>query len=380
MTMEFGVQQAIDGFKSIVIERLSSIEKKTDGVDQIAKDTKDALEEMRIKQRVFADEILEIQQKGTAPADWSHNDYGTPGSRDSMGAKVWKEIRANSEIMAKVDKIRFEIKAAGDPLTTAVARTVQSAGVGSPGPMAIGVHNAFPVRYIGATSAIEYSRYTGLEGAAALQSSEGAAKAAVRPTFTLVSQTALTIAGYSKISKQALNDQQELTRAIDVTLRRSIAKALDSGLNSGAWGGLLTLATAYTSLVYDGLADAASEAVATMQEAGFVPDTVVMRPADWLAITTAKATGSGEYLSGAYLAPLPELLRGMKVVLSPTVTAGKVLVVDSSQIELLVVEDLNVEIGTDADDFTKNVRTILGELRVVPTFRAVGAARLITPA
>ena len=105
-----------------------------------------------------------------------------------------------------------------------------------------------------------------------------------------------------------------------------------------------------------------------------------MRPADWLAITTAKATGSGEYLSGAYLAPLPELLRGMKVVLSPTVTAGKVLVVDSSQIELLVVEDLNVEIGTDADDFTKNVRTILGELRVVPTFRAVGAARLITPA
>jgi HK97 family phage major capsid protein len=196
----------------------------------------------------------------------------------------------------------------------------------------------------------------------------------------MVSQTALTIAGYSKISKQALNDQQELTRAIDVTLRRSIAKALDSELNSGAWGGLLTLATAYTSLVYDGLADAASEAVATMQEAGFVPDTVVMRPADWLAITTAKATGSGEYLSGAYLAPLPELLRGMKVVLSPTVTAGKVLVVDSSQIELLVVEDLNVEIGTDADDFTKNVRTILGELRVVPTFRAVGAARLITPA
>ena len=171
MTMEFGVQQAIDGFKSIVIERLSSIEKKTDGVDQIAANTKGELDEMRIKQREFADQLVLIKQRGTSISDRSHNDYGTPGSRDSMGAKVWKEIRANSEIMAKVDKIRFEIKAAGDPLTTAVARTVQSAGVGSPGPMAIGVHNAFPVRYIGATSAIEYSRYTGLEGAAALQSS-----------------------------------------------------------------------------------------------------------------------------------------------------------------------------------------------------------------
>lgn len=380
MTMEFGIQQALDGFKSAVIERLSRIEEKTDGVDQIAANTKGELENIRAKQREFAENLLDLERKGLSISDWSHDNYGPQGSRDSMGEKVWKEICANFDLLTKVDRIGFEIKAAGDPLTTAVARTVQSAGVGSPGPMALGVHNAFPVRFIGATSAIEYSRYTGLEGAAALQSAEGAAKAAVRPTFTLVSQTALTIAGYSKISKQALNDQQELTRAIDVTLRRSIAKALDSELNSGAWGGLLTLATAYTSLVYDGLADAASEAVATMQEAGFVPDTVVMRPADWLAITTAKATGSGEYLSGAYLSPLPELLRGMKVVLSPTVTAGKVLVVDSSQIELLVVEDLHVEIGTDADDFTKNVRTILGELRVVPTFRAVGAARLITPA
>lgn len=67
------------------------------------------------------------------------------------------------------------------------------------------------------------------------------------------------------------------------------------------------------------------------------------------------------------------------MVLSPTITAGKVLVVDSSQVELLVVDGFTVEIGTVDDDFTKNVRTILGEVRVLPTFRAVGAARLITP-
>jgi len=116
-----------------------------------------------------------------------------------------------------------------------------------------------------------------------------------------------------------------------------------------------------------------------MQVAGFNPDTVVLNPADWLAICVAKASGSGEYLSGAYLAPLPELLRGLRVVLSSTVTAGKVLLADSSQLELLIVDDMTVEIGTSGDDFTKNVRTILGEMRVIPTFRAVGAARLITP-
>lgn len=121
----------------------------------------------------------------------------------------------------------------------------------------------------------------------------------MRPTVSLVTQTALTVAGYSTLSKQALNDSAELQRAIDVTLRRSIGKALDSELNTGARGALLTLATAYTSTVYTPLADAASEAVATMQEAGFNPDTVVLRPAGWLAITTAKDTGSGGRLLGA---------------------------------------------------------------------------------
>lgn len=334
----------------------------------------DGVERLVLKQRELADRVLSLEQKDSAPGGTEFSP-----SADALSAKVLKAIYANSDLLSKTDKLRLEIKAAGDVTGTGSARAIAGGGVGAPAGMALGVQHAFQSRLIGAVSAFEYSRFLAVEGAAALQATEGAAKAAVRPTFSLVTQTALTVAGYSKISKQALNDSAELQRAIDVTLRRSIGKALDSELNTGAWGALLSLATAYTSTVYTSLADAASEAVATMQEAGFNPDTVVMRPADWLAITTAKALGSGEYLSGAYLAPLPELLRGLKVVLSPTVTAGKCLVVDSSQLELLIVEDLTVEIGTDGNDFTTNVRTILGELRVIPTFRAVGGARLITP-
>lgn len=356
-----------------IVEGLEAIEKK---IGALQGDVKNDMSELQTKQRELADEILQLKQRGSLNV----GDFIPSAGSATMGSKVVKEMQANSELLSKTDKLRLSVKAAGDVTTTTSGRAVASGGVGVPSGMALGVQHAFPTRVIGAVTAYEYSRYTGLEGAAALQAAEGAAKAAVRPTFSLISQGALTIAGYSKISKQALNDSAELTRAIDVTLRRSINKALDSELNTGAWGALLTLATAYTSLVYQGLADAASEAVATLQENGFNPDTVVMRPADWLAITTAKATGSGEYLSGAYLAPLPELLRGMKVVLSPTVTAGKVMVADSSQLELLVVEDLVVEIGTDGNDFTTNVRTILGEMRVIPTFRSVGAVRLITPA
>lgn len=361
---------------------MSTIDMIHKNLDDIERKLVVPIENLKIKQAELADEILQIKQRASMrPYDSvGHNNFTASGG--TLGAKVWRELSKNSEFLAKTDRLRLDIKAAGDVTGTTSARTIVSGGVGVASGMDLGAQYGFTVRNIGPTSAVEYSRYTGVEGAAALQAAEGDAKAAVRPTFSLISQPALTIAGYSKISKQALNDQSELTRAIDVTLRRSIGKAVDTVLCSGTWGGaagLLAHATAYTSLVYTGLADAASEGVATMQEAGFVPDVVLMKPADWLAICTAKAATDGQYLSGAYLSPLPELLRGLRVVLSPTITAGKVMVVDSRQLELLIVEDLAVEIGTDGSDFTTNVRTILGEMRVVPTFRAVGAARLITP-
>ena len=359
---------------------MSTLEMVTKALNSIEERAVTSLENMKMTQREFADRLLQIEQKGSGAGMYGgHNDQ--PGGL-TLGSKVWAEMSKNGDLLKKTDRLRLEIKAAGDVTGTGSVRTIQSGVAGAPAGMILGVQHAMPTRIVGATSAIEYSRYTGLEGAAAVQAAEGDAKAAVRPTFSLIEQTGITIAGYSKVSKQAMTDSVELQRAIDITLRRSIGSALDTLLNSGSWGGaagLLAHATAYTSLVYTNLADAASEAVATMQEAGFNPDTVVLKPADWLAITTATASGSGEYLSGAYLAPLPELLRGLKVVLSPTVTAGKVMVADSSQLELLIVDDLMVEVGTSGDDFTKNVRTILGEMRVIPTFRAVGAVRLITP-
>lgn len=323
-------------------------------------------------------EVFELKQARSVPP------FAESGvkSCNAFSRKVIEEIKRNSELIGKAQNVRLEIKAAGDALTTSDTRVIAPAGVGIPTGNILGVQNALPQRPIPRTSAVEYSRYLATEGAASKQAGEGTAKTAVRPTFSLITETAATIAGWTKVSKQALNDSAELALAIDVTLRRSIGTSLDSFLMSQTWGGaagLLAHATAFTSATYTALADAVSEGVATMQEAGFAPTAVCMRPADWLAIVTAKASGSGEYLSGSYLAALPENLRGLKVVLSPTVTAGKALVLDASHIELLTVEDLAIEIGTNADDFTKNVRTILAELRVVPTFRAVGAARLITP-
>jgi hypothetical protein len=304
------------------------------------------------------------------------------GAKEGIGQQVVRAFNENREIFNKTKSVSLQLRAATDTITTSSGRTIVSGGVGFVQGGVLGLQNALPIRGA-SSSALEYSRYTGQQGAAGVQAAEGDTKAAVRPDHSLITQTALTVAGYAKMSRQSINDQSELIRAVEVTLNRSVATALDAALVNGATGfsgGFEGLATAYTSLVYASLVDAISEGVSTMQTAGFSPDVVALNPADWLAITTAKGTANDHYLSGSYLAQIEPVLRGLRVVLSPSVDAGKGLVLDSSHSELLLVDDFTVEIGYSGDDFIKNLSVLLGEMRVIPVFRTVGSARLITPA
>ncbi|SEO48406.1 phage major capsid protein, HK97 family [Nitrosospira multiformis] len=336
------------------------------------------IEALSRKQRELSDELLEVRQRQSAPGPEAS---GLSGHK-SIGAQVWAGMESNRDLLAKTKSLRLEIKAAADLITTDNVGKVVSGGLALPLGAALGIQTGLPAREVSGITSFEYSRYTGVQGAAAVQAGEGGAKAPIRPDFTPVQQAAITIAGFTKVSKQSLSDSAELKTAIDVTLQRSIAQALDDTLVNGsatpAFEGFNTLGTSYTSLLYPSLADAASEAVATMQEAGFQPNVVAFRPSDFLGVQLAKTT-EGEYLAGPYLQPLPESLRGLRVVLSPNVPSGKVMVADTAYLELLVVDNFSVEVGYVNDDFTKNIATILGEVRVIPTFRAVGAARVITP-
>jgi hypothetical protein len=324
----------------------------------------------------FGDRLNCLEQKGAM----SGEPIATKG--EGLGAMVVKQFDGNRELFEKTRSLRLEIKAAGDPVTTTSGRKIVSGGVGFVAGGVLGLQNALHASPAAGTTALEYSRYTGQQGAAAQQTAEGGAKAAVRPDHSLIVQSALTIAGYCKMSRQALNDSRELARSIEVTLNRSVATALDVALVNGATGftgGYETLATAATSATYTALVDAISEGVSVMQTAGFNPDVVALNPADWLAITVAKGSTNDHYLSGSYLGQVAPVLRGLRVVLSPSVDAGKAQVMDSSHSELLIVDSFSVEIAYDQDDFTKNLVTVLGEMRVIPVFRTVGSMRLITP-
>jgi hypothetical protein len=255
------------------------------------------------EQRVLSDRISQLEQsRGALPFE------GGPVRGQSYGQLAFEALQKNADLFAKTRSVRLELKAAGDPITTTSGRTLISGSVGAPGGRVLGLQYGIPQRPASGTSAVEYSRFTGTQGAAAQQAAEGDAKAAVRPDHTLVVQQSLTVAGMAKMSRQALNDSEQLRRAVDVTLMRSVDTALDAALVNGATGftgGYEGLATAYTSLVYDALVDAISEGVATMQTAGFAPNVVALNPADWLAISVAKGTANDHYMSGSYLGTMP---------------------------------------------------------------------------
>lgn len=352
----------------LIRKGLDTIESKIDALDQRHTE----------KQRELADEILQLKQRGSmlsAPLE--------TGRRASLGSMVARQIDENRDLLQKTNALRFEVKAAADPVTTAQGRTIASGGVGSPTQMPYGIQSALRGDPAAGITALEYQRFTGIEGAAGVQAGEGAGKAAVRPTHTAVTQASLTVAGYTVLSRQAMNDSRELMQAVDVVLAREIAKAMDATINGGSvnpvWTGLLSLATAHTSTVYSDLWDAASEAASAMLVAGFMPDVVAISPADWLAVCVAKNPTTDDYYSGSFLAPLPEMLRGMRIAISPSVTAGKCLVLDSGQVDARPVENFTVQIGFTDDQFTRNLATILAETRIIPVYRAVGAARLVTP-
>jgi hypothetical protein len=329
-------------------------------------------------QAELTDRVMILEQRGLGMPRLD----AAAGQSQGIGAKVVKQFEANRELFEKTRSVRLEIKAAADPVTTTSGRNLITGGVGAPQGRVLGLQYGLPQRPAASASAVEYSRFTGTQGAAAQQAAEGDAKAAVRPDHSLITQSALTIAGYAKLSRQAMNDSAALARAVETTLRRSVDTALDVALVNGATGftgGIETLATAYTSLVYQTMADAVSEGVATMQSSGFNPDVVALSPADWLAVVVKKGTANDHYLSGNYLGAMPQEMRGLRVVLSPSVDTGKALLIDSTHVELLIVDGFSVELAYDGNDFTKNLVTMLGELRVIPIFLTVGAARLITP-
>jgi hypothetical protein len=160
----------------------------------------------------------------------------------------------------------------------------------------------------------------------------------------------LTWAHWCEASKQVLSDVSGLQAIIGGALVEGATRIVDAHIYA-------TLSAGATPFVpVFGETDVIAEAILRIQQAGGSNPVVAISPTDYLAISTAKASGSGEYM-------MPTMPGA--VIACPSVPQGKILAFDASAACWFEREQMGVFGGYSGDQFVRNAVTVLAELRGV---------------
>lgn len=225
---------------------------------------------------------------------------------------------------------------------------------------------------------VEYTKESTFTNNAA-EAAEGATKAESVLEFTLANAPVRTIAHFLKVSKQVLEDAAALQSFIDTRLRYGVELKLETQLIAGAGTGQqisgITASgnyTAFTPATGDTALDSLSKAIQAVEEADYAATAIMMNPANWHAIARLKDL-ENRYIVGSPASALQPMLWGLPVVVSNSITSGKLLVGafnishqvfmrSGTVVEMFEQDDTNVQ---------KNLLTVRAEARAtLATFRA----------
>jgi len=219
--------------------------------------------------------------------------------------------------------------------------------------------------------AIEYVRETGFTNAAAFVT-EGGQKPQSALTFELKDTAVRTIAHWVKATRQILSDVPMLRSYIDGRLRYGLRFREETAFMRGTGTGqeiegIKTVATDYETSrnkTGDTKIDVIRHAMTQVTIAEYYATGIILHPNDWEAIELTKTT------EGAYIFANPQSLAaptlwGRPVVQTQAQTEGEFTVgAFRMASQIFDREDVTVELATQhADDFTKNLVTILAEER-----------------
>jgi len=211
---------------------------------------------------------------------------------------------------------------------------------------------------------------------------EGTTKAESTYTYTVASGTVKTVAHFTNVSRQALDDVNWLRANIDSNLMYGLKLKEESEILAGDGlgqhlSGLITQATARSSS-YDVAADTRLDklrhAILQARLAGlgtFAPDGIVMNPVDMHRLELIKVDESGAN-TGVYILGDPKtgtpikFVWGLPVVESDSISVGQFLVgAFSTAAELIDRMAATVVISFEhGTNFTDNMATILCEERI----------------
>lgn len=209
-----------------------------------------------------------------------------------------------------------------------------------------------------------YSRVTIGAGGAAKQAPEGTAKARITLVGDPKSAPVATYAAWEKISTQALGDVDQVVAVVESMLRGAVLDNISADIYAVATAA--GNSTPFVPVAGDVAQDSIIKAAAAIAATGAARVTVGVNPVDFASMATAKAQGGGSYLGVSPMMAMPAIVQ------SAAIPPGKLLASasDGTGLCFALRWDLDFQIGLDADDFTKNLRTALAEARGLPFVRA----------
>jgi HK97 family phage major capsid protein len=233
-----------------------------------------------------------------------------------------------------------------------------------------------PMPVTGAGS-VEYVRETTAPTNAAAQSAEGAAKNESTVTFALINDPIPTIAHWLKASRQALSDSAALQRYLDVRLPWGLNLRLEDDIvnGTGAGGAQKGLLHADNHTAYGGGAggdtavDTIRRAIGQLAESNFIADAVLLHPTTWTAMDLLKSGDDEHYVLGDPKAAPSNTVWSRLVYETTALSPGEFIVGAFAQsCEWHPREDAVIRVSdSDSDNFTKNLVTVLAELRGLAT-------------
>lgn len=206
---------------------------------------------------------------------------------------------------------------------------------------------------------------------------EGSAKNQIDNNFTVASVALTKYTAYFKVSTEMLDDASFMEGWLRNKLIVRLFLSVDNGVlngdgSSNAIDGILNNATAFAAgtfanTVYnandvDSLTVAINQIKIANQNVGGLA--IMMHPSDVTALKLEKvSTSDKRYVEKLSMVGDSLSLSGVPIVENNNITAGDFLVGDFSKATIVEKSAINVEVGLDGNDFTKNMRTILAEWR-----------------
>ena len=350
-------------------------------------ETKNAVEKLGQAQHEFAQRLVAIEQAKGSPIDKDGNKV------DDWGQQFVKAAGYKAFVEGAAQKVRLEVK---NTLTGADANVAPDRKPGIvPGafqPLLIeSLYNALPT----SSNAIEFTKEASFTNSAA-EAAEGVAKAESALTWSLVNMPVSTVAHWIKISRQLAADNTALAAYVNVRMRYGVNRKVDAQLVAG--DGVAPNISGFLdagNFTAHGYADAnlgatlkkfvlVRKIIGDLESAGYMPDAIVLNPADWATMETELMTVATNAVRVDYTMPGTPRLFGLRVVSSPSMTADNVAVgAFGMHGTIYNREGVVVEMSeSDSDNFTKNLITIRAERRLALASEVPAAIRAgdLTPA